>query len=213
MFAVGELCVDGILSEVAFDLNEVLHCDAPCVCSRPVRDILLEGRGTCELPRAPGVKARAKRKSFWKGTRSERGGRSPKPRRGESFHCGAAGRERSEVPRFVCTGENRRRNEEPGIEGQSKDERPERSVWYARERFVSETEKRAKRWRLVRGSTGALALRPPHSRYRCRVGRIGSRQSPRHRGRGRTSRLEVTRLEAMRQGLTKREIDKIGICV
>src|ERR1017187_8954676 len=38
MFAAGELSVDGILSEVAFDLNEVLHCNSPCVCSRPVRD-------------------------------------------------------------------------------------------------------------------------------------------------------------------------------
>jgi len=47
-----------------------------------------------------GVRARAKMKSFWKRTRSERGGRSPKPRRGASFHCCAAGRERSEVPRL-----------------------------------------------------------------------------------------------------------------
>ena len=56
-----------------------------CVCSHPVRDILPEGRGTCELPRAPGVRARAQMKSFWKGTRSERGGRSPKPRKGREF--------------------------------------------------------------------------------------------------------------------------------
>ena len=52
MFTAGELSVDGILSEIPFDLNEVLHCNSPCVCSRPVRDILPGGRGTCELKSA-----------------------------------------------------------------------------------------------------------------------------------------------------------------
>ena len=124
MFTAGELSVDGILSEVAFDLNEVLHCDSPCVCSRPVRDILPEGRGTCELPRAPGVRARAKRKSFWKGTRSQRGGRSPKPRRGESFHCRAAGRERSEVPRLSARVRTQGEMKSLVSKGESEDESP-----------------------------------------------------------------------------------------
>ena len=67
MFAAGKLSVDGILSEVAFDLNEVLHCDSPCVCSRPVRDILPEGRGTSELPRAPGVRGACQEEKFLEG--------------------------------------------------------------------------------------------------------------------------------------------------
>jgi dienelactone hydrolase len=68
-----------------------------------LRAVVIFSAAGYSFDRSPELRARllaAKRKSFWKGTRSQRGGRSPKPRRGESFHCRAAGRERSEIPRL-----------------------------------------------------------------------------------------------------------------
>jgi len=42
--------------------------------------------------------------------------------------------------------------------GDRKPRAPEHSVRYARKRLVSETGRRAKKWGLVRGSAGALAI-------------------------------------------------------
>jgi hypothetical protein len=56
-----------------------------CVCSHPVRDILPEGRGTCELPRAPGGKGAYREEKFLEGDPERARGEESKTPKGREF--------------------------------------------------------------------------------------------------------------------------------
>jgi len=120
------------------------------------------GARNLRTPKSAGVRVRAQMKSFWKGTRSQRGGRSPKPRRGASFHCRAAGRERSEVPRSSARVRTQGEMKSLASKGDRKPRGPgtQASSMQGSVRSVRETGRRAKMWGLVRGSAGALAITP-----------------------------------------------------
>jgi len=85
---------------------------------------------------------------FLEGDPEQARGRSPKPRRGASFHCRAAGRKRSKVPRLSARVRTQGEMKSRVSKSARKPRAPEHSVRYARKHLVSETGRRAKKWGL-----------------------------------------------------------------